>query len=79
MKCKATFKDVSHLASEQEETKTKQILHTNDARRSGGTPIHIHFPDTDVFILVISPFLNYVRTPVSSLAQGSKGELFIEA
>ena len=46
--CKATYKDMPHLHSNQEEADTKLLLHALDATASR---IRIHSPDTDVFIL----------------------------
>ena len=51
--CKATHKDVSHLASNHEEADTKIILHAVDATTDGATEIQIHSPDTDVFVLAL--------------------------
>ena len=49
--CKATYKDMSLLQSNQEEADTKLLLHALDATASGATRIRIHLPDTDVFVL----------------------------
>jgi hypothetical protein len=51
--CKATHKDVEHLASEQEEADTKLLLHAVDATVCGATKIHICSPDTDVLVLAL--------------------------
>ena len=46
-----THKDMSYLNSELEEADTKLLLHALDAKSSGATTLHIHSPDTDVFVL----------------------------
>ena len=51
--CKATHKDVRDLQSNQEEADTKMILHAADATSDGAMEIHIHSPDTDVFVLAL--------------------------
>ena len=51
--CKATFKDVGHLQSNQEEADTKIILHAFDVTSDGAMVIHVHSPDTDVFVLAL--------------------------
>ena len=51
--CKATYKDMSYLVSNQEEADTKLLLHALDATASGATSIRIHSPDTDVFVLAL--------------------------
>ena len=51
--CKATHKDVRDLQSNQEEADTKTILHAADATSDGAMEIHIHSPDTDVFVLAL--------------------------
>ena len=51
--CKATFKDVFHLQSCQEEADTKLLLCAKDATISGASKVDIHSPNTDVFILAI--------------------------
>lgn len=45
--------EVEHLHSSQEEADTRLILHSLDATRRGATELHIHSPDTDVFVLAI--------------------------
>ena len=54
--CKATFKDVGHLQSNQEEADTKIIHHAVDATSDGAMEIHVHSPDTDVFVLALRRF-----------------------
>ena len=49
--CKATYKDMYHLHSKQEEADTKLLLHALDETASGATRIRIHSPDTDVYVL----------------------------
>ena len=51
--CQATHEDVGHLQSNQEEADTNMILHAHDATADGATQLHIHFPDTDVFVLAL--------------------------
>ena len=51
--CKATYKKVRHLQSDQEEADTKIILYAVDATSDGAMEIHIHSPDTDVFVLAL--------------------------
>ena len=51
--CKATYKDVSHLQSDQEEADTKIILHALDATVDGATKLSIYSPDSDVLVLAI--------------------------
>ena len=45
--------NAQHLCSSQEEADTKIILHSLDAVQSGATKLHIHSPDTDVFVLAL--------------------------
>ena len=49
--CKATYKDIYHLHSNQEEADTKLLLHALDATASSATRIRIHSPDMGVFVL----------------------------
>ena len=51
--CKATYKEVGHLQSDQEEADTNIILHAVDATSDGAMEIHIHSPDTDVFVFAL--------------------------
>ena len=46
--CKATYKDMSYLVSNQEEADTKLLLHALDAATSGATSLRIHLLDTNV-------------------------------
>ena len=52
-KVAATHRNVTHLASSQEEADTKMLLHARDAKSNGATRLEIHSPDTDVLILCI--------------------------
>ena len=48
---------MAYLNSDQEEADTKILLHTVDATVSGGKSIKIFSPDTDVFVLALSCYL----------------------
>ena len=52
-KANATHREVSHLASSQEEADTKIILHSVYATINGASSIDIYSPDTDVLVLAI--------------------------
>lgn len=58
---KGTHRDVTHLASTQEEADTKIILHAVDATANGATSVRIHSPDTDVLVLAIRRFPSFCR------------------
>ena len=53
---KGSIRDVTYLASTQEEADTKVIWHAIDAKSQGATYISIHSQDTDVLVLSIRHF-----------------------
>ena len=54
--CKATYKDVSHLQSDHEESDTKIILRALDTTADGATELSICSPDTDILVLAIKRY-----------------------
>ena len=53
-KYKAKYKCKIQIASDQEETETKALLHARDTTRCGAICIHISSPDTDVVVLQLT-------------------------
>ena len=71
---KATFKDVGHLQSNQEEADTKIIHHAVDATSDGAMEIHVHSPDNDVFVLALRGFQSCVAMFHSLQERGATAE-----
>jgi hypothetical protein len=68
---RASFRDATYLASEQEEADTKLMLHACDAKSRGATTIEIHSADTDVLVLAIQCYPNLCQDTVFVTSTGA--------
>lgn len=71
--CRATHRNMSHLASSHEEADTKLLLHAVEVTHKGASKINIHSPDTDVFVLALR---RYPELCADTNFVTGKGELY---